>query len=81
MLTKVTYYSGWLRIEDAAEYAGVGRGQIDQWRAEGLRYIQRKKTILIKPEWIDRFLERYEVNATDIKRLVDEVCNKKRKSA
>jgi len=75
MLTKVTYYSGWLRIEDAAEYAGVGAGQVREWMKDGLRYVQRRKTIVIKPEWIDQFLGRYEVCATDVDRLVDEVCN------
>lgn len=73
-LAIVKYYAGWMRIEDAAEYAGVGVGQIREWMKDGLRYSQRKKTIVIKPEWIDQFLGRFEVQATDIDRMVDEVC-------
>jgi excisionase family DNA binding protein len=51
---------GWLKIKDAAKYAGVSERTLEDWLKQGLKFAQIPSGLrLIKPEWIDNYLERY----------------------
>jgi predicted site-specific integrase-resolvase len=51
--------SGWFRIPQAAEYAGVSPRTLREWMREGLKYSRIHGIVLLKPEWIDEFVERF----------------------
>jgi len=59
---------GWVKITNAAKYAGVSRRTIWTWLKEGLRYSRLPSNlILIKREWIDEFIENVdEIKTTNI---------------
>ena len=66
----------WLKVKDAGDYAGGSSERtVRTWLARyGLRYVKVRGTILIKREWLDAFLERFEVNPkAEIDDLVNQV--------
>lgn len=64
---------GWLKIKQAAAYAGVSERKFEDFLKDGLRYVQPGRCRLTKPEWIDDFLEGFEVKSENIDRIVDDV--------
>ena len=65
---------GWLKVKDAAVYCDMSERTIRSWLKDGLRHSRlRSGTILIKAEWIDEFLERFETEENEVDKIVDEV--------
>ena len=65
---------GWLKVKDAAVYSGMSERTIRTLLKQGLRHSRLSSgTILIKIEWIDEFLERWEAEENEVDRIVDEV--------
>jgi len=55
--------NGWAKVKEASAYAGVKPRTFRKWFSEGLRSVRTPTgTILVKLEWIDIFLERFEIN-------------------
>jgi excisionase family DNA binding protein len=51
---------GWLKVKDAAKYAGVSERTLEDWLKQGLKYAQIPSGLrLIRPEWIDNYLEQF----------------------
>ena len=64
---------GWLKVKEAAVYCDMSERTIRSWLKDGLRYSRLKSgTILIKIEWIDEYLERFEAQENEVDRIVDE---------
>jgi hypothetical protein len=64
---------GWARIKDGAKYGGTKDRTFRGWLKLGLKHSRLPSgTILIKYEWIDEFLEKYEVNENQVDTIVDE---------
>jgi excisionase family DNA binding protein len=58
----------WLNVAEAAEYAGVSRDTIyTACERRELRHarISGRRSIRLKPEWIDAWLERYASSVQD----------------
>ena len=53
---------GWLRIKSAAKYADVSATTIREWNYRGLKRAKIKGIVLIKTEWLDEWLERFQVD-------------------
>ena len=71
--TQKTEQVGWMKVTDAARYSGVSVRTFREWLKDGLRYCRlRSGTILLRPDWIDTFLERFEVCESD---SVDQIVN------
>ena len=67
-------FRGWLKVKEAAVYCDMSERTIRSWLKDGLRYSRlRSGTILIKVDWIDEFLERFETQENEADRVVDEV--------
>ncbi len=70
---------GWAKISVAAKYAGVSPRTLEDWLKEGIvRFIKLPTgTRLLKYQWIDEALERFEVSQKEnsVTRLVDDVVN------
>jgi excisionase family DNA binding protein len=68
---------GWLKVADAAKYAGVSIRTFREWLKDGLERVKLPSgTILIKPASIDAYLEQFKVcEATDISRVVDDLVS------
>ena len=67
-------FRGWLKVKEAAKYCGLSERKIRSLLKEGLRHSRlRSGTILIKIEWINEYLERFEAQENDVDRIVDEV--------
>jgi excisionase family DNA binding protein len=68
---------GWTKVREAAKYAGVSPRTLEDWLKGGLlRFAKLPSGIrLIKYQWIDEALERFQVNPKDnpINRLVNDV--------
>ena len=64
---------GWLKIKEAAAYAGVSKRTFEDWLKQGLRYVKPGGNRLTKPEWIDDFLTGFEVKPEQVDHIVDEV--------
>ena len=65
---------GWLKVKNAAKYADVSERTLRTWLKHGLRHSRlRSGMILIKVEWLDEFLEKFEVEDNNIGRIVEEV--------
>jgi hypothetical protein len=65
---------GWLKANSAAGYAGVSPRTLRTWLRKGLRHSRLSTgTILIKCEWIDEYLEGFEVIENRAEDLVNEV--------
>ena len=67
--------SGWTKAAGGAKYAGVGLSTYRNWLKNGLRHIRLDTgTVLTKFEWIDEFLESYEV-VSDSQNEIDAIVN------
>ena len=67
---------GWLRIKSAAKYADVSATTIREWNYRGLKRAKIKGIVLIKTEWLDEWLEQFQVDQdkkAGIKGIVNEV--------
>jgi hypothetical protein len=65
---------GWIKPKCGAMYAGVSERTFRPWLKRGLRHVRLPSgTILIKYEWVDKFLENFEVQDNEVSRIVDEV--------
>jgi len=59
----------WLNVSEAAEYAGVSRDTIyTACERKELRHarISGRRSIRLKPEWIDAWLERHASSVQDL---------------
>lgn len=64
---------GWLKPSKGPEYAGVSLKVFRTWFRNGLRYVQLSNgRILTKYEWIDTYLEQFEVK-DEAKRMAEEL--------
>jgi len=65
---------GWLRIpKEAAEYSAVKPRTLEDWLKSGLRFVKIRGCRMTKPEWVDDYLMRYEVNQNQVDSVVNEV--------
>ncbi len=67
---------GWLRRKSAARYADVSARTVRTWCDLGLKRIKIRGIVLIKTEWLDEWLEQFQVDPdkkTEIEGLVNEV--------
>ena len=64
----------WLSVSEAAEYAGLSRDTIytacEQGELRSAR-VNGRRTIRIRPAWIDAWLERYAPDVQDHRRIGD----------
>lgn len=59
---------GWCKPSQGAKYANQGLKGFRTWLRNGLRYVRLPSgRILTKFDWIDEYLERFEVESTDQK--------------
>lgn len=66
--------TGWAKVKDAAKYAGISERTLRGWLKTGLKYSQLSTgTILVKIEWVDDFLQQYEVTENRVDQVVAEV--------
>ena len=64
----------WLKVKNAASYAGVSERTFRPWLNKGLVHSRLPTgTILIHQDNIDAFLKRFEVSRDRVKKLVDDV--------
>lgn len=65
---------GWAKVKTAAGYAGVSPRTFRKWLKDGLRYVKAPSgAILIKLEWIDEYLENFEIkNSNQVDQIVTE---------
>ncbi len=68
---------GWLKKKAAAKYGGVSEKTLSSWMAKGLRFVRLETgTLLFRPQWIDTFLEGFEVNGQKLREdLKFQLCN------
>jgi hypothetical protein len=65
---------GWAKVQSAASYADVSPRTLRKWFESGLRYVKAPSgALLIKLEWLDEFLEKFEVERTTNK--IDQIVN------
>lgn len=66
---------GWLKVHSAAKYCDCSPRTIRSWLKRGLRYIRVNGTgaILIKVEWLDAFLESFEISENQVDEIVAEI--------
>ena len=63
---------GWAKIKGAAEHAGVSVRTVRSWMRDGLRFARLQSgTVLFKYEWMDQFLENFEVKENEVDRIVE----------
>ncbi len=66
----------WGKVKNGAQYAGLSERKMRDLLKQGLKHIRLPSgTILIKYEWIDEYLEGFEVVENEIDQVVDEVCS------
>lgn len=72
MLTKNIGDIMWYSIKAAAKAAGVSHPTVKKWMADGLRHTRLGyRTVRIKQEWLDEYLERFEdTEDDDIKKIM-----------
>jgi hypothetical protein len=65
---------GWLKVKDAAKYAGVSERTFRDWLKFGLKHSKLPSgTILTKPAYIDKYIEHFDVDqSTDFDKWIDE---------
>ena len=68
----------WLKAKKAAEYAGIGERTLrGDWLKNGLRHSRLPSgSILIRQDWVDAFLESFEVTdsqAEQVGRIVEDI--------
>ena len=65
---------GWLTGKEASVYSGYSVRSIRAFLKAGLRHVRpSSRKILIKREWMDEFLEKFEVREDHVDKVVDEV--------
>ena len=65
---------GWAKVKGAAIYAGISERTFRGWLKTGLKYSQLSTgTILVKFQWIDEFLQQYEVTENRVDQVVADV--------
>ena len=66
----------WGKVKSSAQYAGVSERTLRNWLNAGLRHVRLKTgTILIKHDWVDEYLESYEVVGNEVDKITEEICN------
>jgi hypothetical protein len=72
---------GCFKMKQAASYAGISERTLHDWLKRGLRH-SRLTTgiILIKVQWIDEFLEGFEVKSMQVDSIVDDSLKKFKRS-
>lgn len=69
---------GWGKIKAAANYAGISPRTLRDWIKSDLRHVVLPSgTILIKYNWIDEYLQKYEAiedKAYKVNQIVSRVC-------
>jgi hypothetical protein len=71
--TATTRRQGWTKPRGGAKYADQGLKGFHTWFRNGLRHVRLPNgRILTKYEWIDQYLEQFEVK-DDVDRIVDEI--------
>jgi excisionase family DNA binding protein len=68
---------GWYDINSIPGYCHkVSKRTVETWiREEGLRFVKIRGKRFVKKEWLDAFLEKYEVrNDCEVDRIVSDVC-------
>lgn len=65
--------TGWCKIKKGAEHSNVSERTFRYFLKSGLKHSRLPSgTILIKYEWIDEFLEYYEVKENRVDKIVNE---------
>ena len=67
---------GWTKIKTAAKYSGVSERTLRKWLKSDLRHSRLPSgTILTRPEWIDEYLESFEVVENELDKITEEICS------
>ncbi|MDY6951018.1 MAG: hypothetical protein SWE60_05870 [Thermodesulfobacteriota bacterium] len=70
---------GWMRVKSAGQYMNVSERSVRNYLKEGLRHARFRGSVFIKREWIDEFLEGFEVDhENEADRLVEDIFNEYR---
>ena len=65
---------GWMRPKSAAQYIDVSLRSLRTYLKEGLRHARFRGSVFIKREWIDEFLEKFEVRSgKEVDRMVEDI--------
>ena len=65
---------GWGKIKDISKYCGLSERTLRSLLKKGLRHSRLETgTILIKTEWIDQYLENFEIKENEVDKIVGEV--------
>ncbi len=68
---------GWGKVKAAASYSGVSERTVEDWLKNGLKCSRLPSGLrLIKSQWVDEFLERFEDSEKKVDQIVDEVLSK-----
>lgn len=73
---KVTLMKGWYSVKEAAKYCDISERTLRNWLRNGLRYSMVNRKILIKLDWLNGYLESFEVTNHKLETLADEVIAK-----
>ncbi|MBF0497142.1 MAG: hypothetical protein HQK58_11310 [Deltaproteobacteria bacterium] len=66
--------SEWMRAAAAANYSGVSIRTLRGWLAQGLRHSRVSRgTVLVKREWLDEYLAKFEHQTNRVNEIVDNV--------
>ena len=69
--------NGWVKVKEAARYAGISERTLEDWLKNGLRYAQLPSGLrLIKLSWIDEYLENFVRTQNKTDEIVNEVFSK-----
>ncbi|MBF0525824.1 MAG: hypothetical protein HQK56_12095 [Deltaproteobacteria bacterium] len=64
----------WFRAATAANYSGVSNRTLRSWLNQGLRHSRVSRgTVLVKREWLDEFLTKFECQTNRVDEIVDDV--------
>jgi len=67
----------WGKIKTVAAYAGVSERTMESWLKQGLRCVHLPSGLrLVKFQWVDDFLERFDDSSNQVDRIVEEVMAK-----
>jgi len=67
---------GWLRLKQAAKYCNISERLLHDWLKGGLRSAKVRGCLLIKVDWLDEFIQKFEVQdnkGKDVDEIVNEV--------
>jgi len=68
--------NGWVKVKQAAKYAGVSERTLEDWLKAGLKYAQLPSGLrLIKYEWIDEYLQGF-MAQDKVDQVVNQVLSK-----